>query len=415
MQNSSFNPLFYCIFFLTGFLSNKFGRKGTLISSSAPFIVGWVLIIYADNIIYIYVGRLITGICVGLICVTTPPYLVEISTPDVRGLLGTSFQLFVVIGVLIVNGLGAVLHWKWLAVPSGVLVILALIGICFVPESPRWLIRKRGIQDAIAAVEYLHGDRVDASAECVAMDEDLRSEPKVEFSVKEIKKPEVVIPLLLSFSLVFFQQTTGSNAVLFYTVDIFKAASSSLDPNVATIIIDVVLVVSTALSSALIDKTGRKTLLVSSGLGMAVCLTVLGAYDCASVNNASLKTNYGWIPLVSLTIYIAAFSIGYGPIPWLMMAELTPVKYRSIICGAATAFCWLFVFIITISFESLKISIHDYGAYFLYAGFSVLSSIFAFFCLPETKGKQIEEIEQYFTSYFEKDTDSTQKSIQDLP
>lgn len=161
------------------------------------------------------------------------------------------------------------------------------------------------------------------------------------------------------------------------------------------------------------DKAGRKTLLISSGLGMAVSLSVLGAYDC--IDNSVFKKSYGWIPLVSLVIYIAAFSIGYGPIPWLMMAELSPVKYRSFICGAATAFCWLFVFIITKSFQSLEISIHDYGAYFLYAGFSVLSVLFAIFCLPETKGKQIEEIQQNFAAYFTKRKQTTDIKYEEFP
>lgn len=394
-------------------MSDKFGRKGSLILSSLPFIAGWLFIVYAENVTYIYIGRFITGICVGIICVITPPYLIEISTPDVRGLLGASFQLFVVIGTLLVNGIGAVLHWQWLAVPSAALVILAVVGMIFVPESPRWLIGKGQYQEALAAVKYLQGDFIDASAECVAMDEDVRSQTKVSLSFKEIKKPEIIIPTLLSFSLVFFQQTTGSNAILFYTVDIFKAASDSIDPNTATIVIDVVLVLATAVSSVLMDKAGRKTLLISSGLGMAVSLSVLGAYDC--IDNSVFKKNYGWIPLVSLVIYIAAFSIGYGPIPWLMMAELSPVKYRSFICSAATAFCWLFVFIITKSFQSLEISIHDYGAYFLYAGFSVLSVLFAIFCLPETKGKQIEEIQQNFATYFTKRKQITNTKYEEMP
>lgn len=380
--------------------------------SAPPFIAGWLFIMYAKNLIYVYIGRFITGICVGIICVTTPSYLVEISTPDVRGLLGASFQLFVVIGVLIVNGLGAVLHWHWLTVPSAALIILAVIGMIFVPESPRWLIGKGEYQNALAAVKYLQGDFVDASAECVAMDEDIRSQTNVSFSIREIKKPHVIIPALLSFSLVFFQQTTGSNAVLFYTVDIFKAASDSIDPNIATIVIDAVLVIATAASSILMDKAGRKTLLILSGLGMAVSLFTLGTYDY--VGNSVFKKNYGWIPLVSLIVYISAFSIGYGPIPWLMMAELTPVKYRSLICGAATAFCWLFVFIVTKTFQTLELSIHDYGAYFLYASFSVLSTVFAYFCLPETKGKSIEEIQQYFTTYIPNRKLSTVKKYEEL-
>ncbi|XP_035221355.1 facilitated trehalose transporter Tret1-like isoform X2 [Stegodyphus dumicola] len=387
---------------IKSYLSNKLGRKGTLIFTSVPFLAGWLFIAYADHLVYVYTGRFITGICVGITCVTTPAYLVEISTPDVRGLLGSSFQLFIVVGVLIVNGLGAVLTWEWLAIPSCVLLISSTIAICFIPESPRWLIGKGVYQEAVVAVKFLQGDYLDASAECVAIDEDLRLQPKGAISLKELRKPEIYISALISFSLVFFQQTSGSNAVLFYTVDIFKAVSSSLDPNVATIVIDVVLVVATAISASLSDKAGRKSLLIFSGIGMAVSLTVLGTYDYVGTTNTTFRENYGWIPLASLIAYIAAFSIGYGPIPWLMMAELTPVRARSLICGAATAICWFFVFVITKTFQALELSIHDYGAYYVYAGFSLLSCIFTYFFVPETKGKNFEDIQQYFMSYFPK-------------
>ncbi|KAG8186822.1 hypothetical protein JTE90_020500 [Oedothorax gibbosus] len=383
---------------LAGYLCNRFGRKGTLILTSVPFLGGWMFITYADAVFLIYLGRFFTGMCVGVTCVTIPPYLVEISTPEVRGLLGTSFQLFIVMGVFLVNSLGAVLSWEWLTIPSAALIIVAVILMCFVPESPRWLIGKGEFKEAISAVEYLRGDCVDASAECVAIDEDLKMQPKGSISLEELKKVDIIVPALLSFSLVFFQQTTGSNAVLFYTVDIFKAAGSSLDPNVATIIIDAVLVGATAVSSVLIDRAGRKSLLVASGAGMAVSLICLGTYDYIGEHNPEVRVHYGWIPLLTLIIYIAFFSLGFGPIPWLMMAEMTSVRTRSLICGAATAVCWIFVFIITKSFQALELTIHDYGAYFLYAGFSVLSCFFVIFCLPETKGKQVEEIQQYFFS-----------------
>lgn len=358
---------------------------------------GWILIAYAKTTGMIYIGRLITGFCTGIVSVTTPMYLVEISTPEVRGLLGASFQLFVVIGVLIVACLGAGLTWRWLAISGGLICLLATSLMLLVPESPKWLMSKGKRKQAKKAFIFLQGESFDAETECQILEDEIKNQPSGGVQFKDFKAPTVYKPFILSILLMFFQQFSGVNAVLFYTVYIFKAAHVSLDPIACTIIVSVVQVLATLLASVLMDRAGRRPLLLVSAVFMAISLLIFGGYDFANTtNNKAASGKFGWLPIICLTGFISAFSIGFGPAPWLMVAEMTSVRVRSIVSGISTALNWTFVFFITYTFPKLSATIHGYGVYWLYSVFCLLSIIMTYFYLPETKGKNAQEIEEFF-------------------
>ncbi|GFY46659.1 facilitated trehalose transporter Tret1 [Trichonephila inaurata madagascariensis] len=379
-----------------GYFTNSIGRKGALVLNTVPFVVGWMFIAYANSAGLIYLGRVITGFCCGIISVTTPMYLVEIATPDVRGLLGASFQLFVVIGVLIVSFLGSQLTWRYLSVSGGVASLIAASLMILMPESPKWLMARKRRGEAKNAIIFLQGKSYDAEDECLKMEDEIQSQPKGSVQFQEFKAPTIYKPFILSILLMFFQQFSGVNAVLFYTAEIFKSAHSSLDPIEATIYVSIVQVIATLVSSLLMDKAGRKALLLFSGVCMAVSLIVFGGFDLARTQNSSIVDNYGWLPLVCLMSFIAAFSLGFGPTPWLMVAEMTPVRFRGIVSGIATALNWTFVFIITKSFKAAEETIHGYGVYWMYSAFCIASLFVTYFFLPETKGKNIDEILEFF-------------------
>lgn len=379
-----------------GYFTNSLGRKGALVLNTVPFVIGWMLIAYANSTGLIYLGRVITGFCCGIISVTTPMYLVEIATPDVRGLLGASFQLFVVIGVLIVSFLGSQLTWRYLSVSGGVASLIAAFLMIPMPESPKWLIAQKRRGEAKNAIIFLQGESYDAENECLKMEDEIQSQPKGSVQFQEFRAPTIYKPFILSILLMFFQQFSGVNAVLFYTAEIFKSAQSSLDPIEATLYVSVVQVIATLVSSLLMDKAGRKALLLFSGVCMAISLIIFGGFDLARTQNPSIVDNYGWLPLACLMSFIAAFSIGFGPTPWLMVAEMTPVRFRGIVSGIATALNWTFVFIITKSFKAEEEAIHGYGVYWMYSAFCIASLFVTYFFLPETKGKNSDEILEFF-------------------
>lgn len=198
--------------------------------------------------------------------------------------------------------------------------------------------------------------------------------------------------LICGLGLMFFQQFSGINAVIFYTNNIFQSAGSNIDPVIATIIVGVVQTIATYISSLLVERAGRRLLLLQSCVIMGVCLIVLGVYfklQAAAFDVAA----FGWLPLVCLVLFIISFSMGFGPIPWMMMAELFPVEFRGTATGVTVIVNWCLVFIVTLCFPIMKDAIGIYSCFWFFAAFMILCIFFVFFLIPETKGKTVSQIQ----------------------
>ncbi len=176
---------------------------------------------------------------------------------------------------------------------------------------------------------------------------------KDKFKAKELLQSGYVKPLAVSMGLMFFQQFSGINAVMFYSVNIFRLAGSSIDSNLATIILGVVNIAATIFSNTVIDRLGRKILLYLSSSGMIVSLLCFGGYFFAKDVKGLVPP--GWIPLLALMVYVVSFSIGYGPIPWLMMGEIFPGRIRGAAASISTAFNWSCTFVVTKTFMDLQV------------------------------------------------------------
>lgn len=198
--------------------------------------------------------------------------------------------------------------------------------------------------------------------------------------------------LICSLGLMFFQQFSGINAVIFYTNNIFEAANSQMNPSLATIIVGIVQTLATIVSSLLIEKAGRKILLIQSCIIMGICLIVLGVYFKLQADMVDVSS-LGWIPLVCLVLFIISFSLGFGPIPWMMMAELFPVEYRGSASGIAVIFNWSLVFIVTLCFPIMMKAIGIYSCFWFFSAFMIVCVFFVIFLIPETKGKSISQIQ----------------------
>nr|CAD7411544.1 unnamed protein product [Timema poppensis] len=327
------------------------GRRTTILGTAIPFILSWLLIALANGVPMIYAGRTIAGFCVGIASLCLPVYLGETVQPEVRGTLG-----------LLPTTLGNVDNHK-----------KARIAL-------QWLRGKDAdIEDELSAIEKTH----------------IESEKNAGTLLDLLTKNNLK-PLAISIGLMFFQQLSGINAVIFYTVQIFQDAGSTIDKNLCTIIVGIVNFGSTFVATILIDRLGRKILLYISAVAMTVALAALGAFFYLKDNKYDV-TEFGWLPLASFVIFVIGFSLGYGPVPWLMMGEILPAKIRGPAASLVTAFNWTCTFVVTKTFTDVIAYLGTYGTFWLFGSICFTSLLFVFIWVPETQGRSLEDIERNLT------------------
>lgn len=379
---------------MIGTIINLIGRKLTMLLLVLPFVAGWALLTWASSVAMLLIGRVLLGIAGGAFCVTAPTYTAEIAQKEIRGTLGTFFQLLLTVGILFVYAVGSgvnvfVLNVICLCVP----IVFGCIFI-FMPETPLYLVMKNRNDDAIKSLKWLRGSDYDYNAELSELQSEHNDRQNAQGSLMEALLRKASLRAIgISLGLMFFQQLSGINAVIFYTGFIFTAADTGIDATIATIIVGVMQVIATFVASMVIDKLGRRIMLLISVAIMAVCSILLGIFFFLSQRNPADVENLGWLPIVSLSIFIVMFSIGFGPIPWVMIGELFAPDVKGVAASLAGAFNWILAFAITKSFVDLREAIGIGETFWLFAGMSVLGTVFVFFFVPETKGKSLTEIQ----------------------
>jgi len=211
--------------------------------------------------------------------------------------------------------------------------------------------------------------------------------------IRDLMTMRYLKPLFISLGLMFFQQLSGVNAVIFYTESIFEKSQSSISANLSSIFVGIANFVATIGSNIVIDKVGRKVLLNISASLMALSLLVSGGFYLAQHKEHDIS-EYGWVPLVTFIIYVIAFSIGYGPIPWLMMGEIFPAKIRGSAASVATAFNWSCSFVVTKIFQDLMKNFGAHGTFWCFGAICAVSIVFVLMFVPETKSHSLEHIEE---------------------
>jgi len=201
-------------------------------------------------------------------------------------------------------------------------------------------------------------------------------------------------PSLIMMGLMLFQQLSGINAVIFYTVQIFDSANVDLDPSVSTMIVGGVQIAATLASIFVVDRLGRRILLLFSDIVMCISLVALGLYF--KMKEDGNAANIGWLPLISLILFIVAFSVGYGPLPWMMLGELLPPKVKGLTASIATMFNWFLSFLVTKFFANMLKSFGDAWSYWTFAIICAAGTVFVFIFVPETKGKSLDDIQKLF-------------------
>ncbi|KAG5335394.1 TRE12 protein, partial [Acromyrmex charruanus] len=382
------------------FLVDTIGRKWTMMVMVPILIVGWILIISAGTLVPLYVlGRIMTGACGGMCCVLAPMFCAEISEKQIRGMTGVFFQLLLVTGILYVYLTG--FTENVMAISSLCCIIPVLFGVImfFIPESPLFYMIKDKEEEARKSMRFFRGPDFDIEPEISAFKEQVEKSKLQKRNLAIFLRMPMLKTLGVAFGLMFVQQFSGINAIIFYGFTIFEATSVGMSSQVELVIIGIVQVVACVAATLLIDKLGRKVLMVISLGTMCVCLAALAGFFVLANYQPQLANQLYWIPLTSICIYILSFCLGTGPIPWAYMGEIFPTRLKSTASSSAALFNWLLAFTVTMAFPSAA-AVLDYSVVFAF--FAILCGLFIFFivfCLVETKGKTFAEIERAYGTH----------------
>ncbi|XP_076055200.1 facilitated trehalose transporter Tret1-like [Oratosquilla oratoria] len=382
---------------LGGVLMKNLGRKGTIIASCIPYLSGWILIAFAQNFAMLLSGRILTGLSVSISSLLVTAFITEFSSANFRGALCSVAQLNVTLGILYAFTFGATLnHWPWLAVVCMLPTVMHLIGAFFIKESPYVLLARGRNEEARESLQFYRGKKYNVENEMKYINDFLDATKQKNLQLKDLKKPNILEPLLISLPLMFFQQFTGINAITFNMIFIFKETGSTLSDSLSSIIIGIVQVVGTGISIFIVDKAGRRFLLLLASGCMSLSLMGLGTFFYLKSYNCELAATLRWLPFLTITVFIFSFSIGFGSTPWMILSELNSPNIKEWAVSIGAIINWSSSFVVTVTFDPIQRALGDFSAYFFFCGMNALAFIFCFLFVPETKGKTLEEIGAQF-------------------
>jgi len=375
---------------LSGTISDRVGRKRFMLVSAVLFFISALGCAFPQNIFQFVIFRFVGGLGIGSASILAPLYIAEVSPARIRGALVSVNQMAIVTGILLayfVNwafaGVGPS-NWRWMygmgALPSVVFFLLLLL----VPESPRWLVKEDREEEALGVLTRVN-DAATAAAEVRSIKETLLLEKG---SLAELFRPGFRRALLIAVVLAILQQITGINAILYYAPRIFERAGFERISAIGqSTIVGFVNMLFTIVAILLVDKVGRKPLLLIAAAGMGVSQLLLGA--AFRVENLS-----GSAILFLILLYIAFFAMAMGPIVWVVLSEIFPTRMRGSAMAIATVALWIADFAVTLTFPVIADRLSETTAFWIYAVMCAIDFFFMLFLLPETKGKTLEEIER---------------------
>ena len=374
-----------------GWVSDKIGRKKSLIIAAALFMISAIGTALPRNMVDFYIFRFLGGIGIGLASVISPLYIAEISPAKNRGAMVTMNQLAITIGgmssVIVCYNLSFGDHWRWMFGSEVFPILVFLIALIFVPETPRWLMGKNRADEAMDVLTKING-RENARTEADQIRYVLAEETG---SMGELIQPGLRLALFIAVGLAFFQMWTGASTIQTYAPRIFRmagfmAASEAIYQTLFLVIFNFIF---TIIALLLIDKVGRRPLLLIGTLGIVATQFLMGM--CFRQNWS------GFVVVLVLLLNVAFYATSLAPLAWLVMSEIFPNRIRGRAMSIAAFVLWINMLITNQLFPMLTDYLENKygtpaGAFWLFTGFGILCFFFSLFLVPETKGKSLEEI-----------------------
>ncbi|WCJ21459.1 Major facilitator superfamily protein [Euphorbia peplus] len=374
----------------SGTIADFVGRKGAMRVASALCVAGWLSIYFAEGAWALYIGRLATGYGMGVFSYVVPVFVAEIAPKNLRGALTTLNQLMICSGVSVFYIIGTIISWRALALSGLIPCAILLFGLFLIPESPRWLAkigREKQFETALKKLRGKDTDITEEAAEIRDYIETLERLPKAK--LLDLFQRRYLRSVTIGVGLMVCQQFGGINGVCFYVSNIFESAGFSA--SIGTITYAIIQVVVTALNTTVIDKGGRKPLLLVSGSGLVISCLITAVSFYLKDKNLALNA----VPILAVTgilLYIGSFSAGMGAVPWVVMSEIFPINIKGVAGSLATLVNWFGAWVISYTYNFL-ISWSSYGTFLLYAAVNALAIVFIALVVPETKGRTLEQIQ----------------------
>ena len=378
----------------SGYLSEKISRKWTKCLSGVVYVIGALASAFAQDVTWLIAARFVLGLSVGTASFVAPEYIAEQTPPKIRGGTVTFNQLMVTLGILLayIAGFGlshVVDNWRWMvgiaAVPGAALAI----SMAFVPHSPRWLVKQGRVDEARKVLERTRAEDHDIDGEL----EDIQdvTEKESSWRIRDLFGSRVRPLMAVGIALAVFQQFVGVNTVIYFATTILKYTGQSTNSSVLlAVFVGVTNFVVTVAAVLMVDWVGRRALLINGTIILTIALFLLGAYFYFP----ALSRGAPWVGLVALIVFIIGFAIGLGPVFWLMISEIYPLQFRSQAMAVATICNWAANFIVSYFFLQETEAIGKAPTFWIYGVIGIAAIAFFWFRVPETKHRQLEEIER---------------------
>ncbi|KYQ47773.1 Facilitated trehalose transporter Tret1 [Trachymyrmex zeteki] len=379
-----------------GFMAEKLGRKTSVMLIFPVYLIGWLIVGFANSIEVLIAGSFLSGYCVGVLAPIYSIYVSETSDPLLRGILLGAGNLTLSIGILACHAMGTWLHWRTTAYICGVLPVICWIVSAYSQESPLWLLRKGKIEEAKRSWIYLRGKE---SLEEFSLLETTRL---AEISGKKIKERSLLQslrkmwtsryflkPLRIVCLYFFIMQFSGSNVMIFYCVEMLMDVSNSPHAYLVMLIIDTIRLIFAILMCVLLKTCRRRTVTFMSCYGTAIIMLSLSVCLTFGIGKP-------WSFVILLIIYIILLSLGLTTLPWMLCGELFPRKYCEFGSGLATSFNYMCMFVVIKTMPFMMEFMTPEGTFAVYGFATLIGSSVLYFILPETKNKTLQEIQIYF-------------------
>ncbi|XP_048332654.2 inositol transporter 1 isoform X3 [Ziziphus jujuba] len=384
-----------------GWINDAFGRKKATLLADVVFALGSAVMAAAPNPYILILGRLLVGLGVGVASVTAPVYIAEASPSEIRGGLVSTNVLMITGGQFLSYLVNLAFTevpgtWRWMLGVAGIPAVIQFCLMLCLPESPRWLFIKNEKAKAISILSKIYEfPRLEDEVDYLSSQLEDERQKKNGVSYWDVfRKKEIRLAFFAGAGLQAFQQFVGINTVMYYSPTIVQMAGfhSNQLALLLSLIVAAINAAGTVLGIYLIDHAGRRKLALTSLFGVVISLIIL-SWSFFVESSDSTSVLYGWMAVLGLTLYIAFFSPGMGPVPWTVNSEVYPEAYRGICGGMSATVNWVSNLIVAQSFLSVAEAVGTGATFLILAGVAVVAFAFVIVFVPETKGLTFEEVE----------------------